>query len=235
MTDVSAGGERFEAGESVRVFVGRANPHGVGYEGAMSELKRPGRPALHPEEQRQRLFAAAGQLLLRGDDADMSVRAIVKAAGMSSRSFYEVFDSKEALILELVGTASSAFMASLRAVIEDRSLEPRQIAEQLMDAYLQTLVPVVALDRKAFDHATRERVEAIRRVSLAELLDLVIPRLAEAHENGEIPDLPDRMGIEILLLGIEALTIRFGREDRLVELLGKREELTRLLLRQVGL
>ena len=41
--------------------------------------------------------------------------------------------------------------------------------------------------------ATREHVEAIRRTSLAEVLDLVIPRLSEAQEAGEIPDLPDRM------------------------------------------
>ena len=68
-----------------------------------SAIKRPrGRPAIPKEVQRRRLIEAAFRVFERNRYERTSVADIVGEAGMSSRSFYDHFASKEDLVAEIV-------------------------------------------------------------------------------------------------------------------------------------
>ena len=75
-----------------------------------------GRPPLPLEGQRQRLLDAARRLLERKELETAGVRDIVAEAGMSSRAFYQVFASRDELILELAREMSEFFLERLAAV-----------------------------------------------------------------------------------------------------------------------
>lgn len=57
-----------------------------------------GRPRLHTEADELRLLIDAGYTALREHGTDLTIQHILAAAGVSTRSFYRHFDSKEALL-----------------------------------------------------------------------------------------------------------------------------------------
>src|SRR5690606_30220686 len=61
--------------------------------------RRRGRPPIPPEQQRRRLLEAARAELRRSDFGSVRVSDVVRTAGMSSRSFYDHFASKEDLLI----------------------------------------------------------------------------------------------------------------------------------------
>lgn len=173
-------------------------------------------------------------MLLRREIESASVKEIVREAGMSSRSFYEIFQSKEELILELVELASKLFFARVAATFE-ADLPPVQIVDGLLEAYLQLLVPVMAMDRTRLGAKTWEQVEAMRREYLTKLIDLGLEWMRREHSEGRIANVPDRATAELVLLGIEGLTLWYGREDRFEALSEARPSIRRLMLGLVGI
>lgn len=197
--------------------------------------KRPrGRPSIPSEQQRQRLLAAAGRVLLRRDIESASVKEIVREAGMSSRSFYEVFQSKDELILELVEVTSRLFFARVASTFQ-ADLPPEQIVDALLESYLQVLVPVVAMDRTRIGAKTWEQVEAMRRSYLTRLIDLGLAWMEQAHRRRVIAKVPDRATAELVLLGIEGLTLWYGRESRDEAFAAARPAIRRLMLGLIGI
>ncbi|MCP3986325.1 MAG: TetR/AcrR family transcriptional regulator, partial [bacterium] len=176
--------------------------------------RRPGRPRLPAKEQRERLIAAADRILLRTDPASGSVKEIVREAGMSSRSFYDHFRSKDEVLIELVERRSQSFFAGLGEVLTPQDRTAQERIDAGLGVYFATLAPVVALDRKPLGDATRERVEAYRAQGLNQLLDMVMPALVKLRAAGVISRLPKRPAVELVLLGIEGLTERHVREGR---------------------
>src|SRR5437660_2330707 len=64
-----------------------------------------GRPKEHDEQTRERLRAAAEELVAEGGPDALSVRAVADAAGTTTRAVYSVFGSKEGLVAALAQTA----------------------------------------------------------------------------------------------------------------------------------
>ena len=79
--------------------------------------KRPrGRPPLPREGQRQRLVDAAIRVFDRTNGEKLSVADIVSEAGMSSRTFYDHFDTKEDLVAEIFASQANRFIAELMEI-----------------------------------------------------------------------------------------------------------------------
>ncbi|MEU0534429.1 TetR/AcrR family transcriptional regulator [Amycolatopsis tolypomycina] len=67
---------------------------------------------------RERLLAAAAELTYR-DGVGIGVEALCKAAGVSKRSLYQLFDSKDELLAASLKEGAAAFVAGLLPPTED--------------------------------------------------------------------------------------------------------------------
>lgn len=175
---------------------------------------------------------AALRVLSRNEFETASVQQIVREAGMSSRSFYETFKTKEELVIAMIESASVRFLARAGSAF-DATSSPEEIMERLLAAYFEELAPAVALDRSRLGSGVGERVETLRATSLENLLDMVMAGLRAAHAQGLIARTPSRLMIDVVLMGIEGITVRYGREGRLSELSDLRAPLARSFLDMV--
>jgi AcrR family transcriptional regulator len=198
--------------------------------------RRRGRPPLPLEGQRQRLLDAARQLLERGELETAGVRDIVAEAGMSSRAFYQVFESRDALILELAREIGGMFLERLEAVPDpSETLDTEQVADRLIDPYVEVAAPLIALDGARLPRSTADRLQEIRAELLEGSLDVMYEKFERAVRAGRLTALPDRTGFEIVLRGVESLTADLSRRGRLHELEALRASIRELLLAQVPL
>jgi AcrR family transcriptional regulator len=77
-----------------------------------------GRPKEHDAETRQRLHAAAEQLIAAGGPDALSVRTVADEAGTSTRAVYSVFGSKDGLVAALAQTAFELLYDDIDALPE---------------------------------------------------------------------------------------------------------------------
>ena len=197
---------------------------------------RRGRPPLPLEGQRQRLLDAARQLLERQELEAAGVRDVVAEAGMSSRAFYQVFESRDALILELAQKMTEHFLERFEAVLDSsETLDPEQVADRLMDAYVEVAAPLVALDGARLPRSTADRLQKIRAGLLERSLDAMFQRFERAVRAGRLTAVPDRTAFEIVLRGVESLTADLSRRGRLPELEALRASIRKLLMAQAPL
>ena len=197
---------------------------------------RRGRPPLPVEGQRQRLLDAARQLLAQRSLESAGVREIVALAGMSTRGFYQVFPTRDALILELAREMSRQFMQRLAAVPDpSETLETVEVTDRLMDAYVEVGALLVALDGARLPPDTAEQLQEIRDALLQESLDHMFQRFERALRAGRLTALPDRTAYEIVVRGVLSLTADLSRRGRLGELEALKASIGRLLNAQVPL
>ncbi len=82
--------------------------------------KRPrGRPPIPEEVQRRRLVTAAIRVFAEKPFEGARIADIVREARMSSRSFYQFFESKEDVVVEVVHLVMGAFVRNLEAVLAE--------------------------------------------------------------------------------------------------------------------
>jgi AcrR family transcriptional regulator len=74
---------------------------------------------------RERLLDAAGELFYR-DGVNIGVDALCKAAGVSKKSMYQLFRSKDELIAESLASRGPAYQTLLQPGVEDNDLSPRE-------------------------------------------------------------------------------------------------------------
>ncbi len=197
---------------------------------------RRGRPPLQRKVQRQRLLDAARQLLERQELEAAGVRDVVAEAGMSSRAFYQAFASKDALLLALARETADRFLERLDAVPDpSKTLETEQVADRLIDAYVEVAAPLVALDGARLPQRTASRLQKIRADLLERSLDAMFRRFERAVRAGRLTALPDRTAFEIVLRGVESLTADLSRRGRLRELEALRASMRKLLVAQAPL
>ena len=67
-----------------------------------------GRPRVHDEATRATLRAVAEQLVAEGGAPALSVRAVAKKAGTSTRAVYSLFGSKEGLLVDALAEIRAA-------------------------------------------------------------------------------------------------------------------------------
>jgi len=70
-----------------------------------------GRPREHGEETRAKLRAAAERLVADGGPYALSVRAVAKEAGTSTRAVYSLFGSKDGLLVDALAQGAFEFLA----------------------------------------------------------------------------------------------------------------------------
>lgn len=102
-----------------------------------------------PKAHLTRLLQGMAVVVVEKAFADITVADIVRAAGVSKRSFYEHFDSKEACFLALYRAASNTALRTLRAAVVPSHPWQTQI-EQGLHAYFSHLAAGQGLVRALF-------------------------------------------------------------------------------------
>jgi AcrR family transcriptional regulator len=196
----------------------------------MTTDKRPrGRPAIPRDVQRQRLIDAALRAIQKRKYEKVSVTQIVREAGMSSRSFYDHFDSKEDLVAEIVNDQGRRLLDSLDRIFRETKGDRERVA-RVMGAYLE-LFPVGSVDLERLGGEAGQRVRELRQEYVLVLTDRVLSQYERAHERGTVARVPLRSEIELVLTGIEGLSFRYYSEGRRKELLRLLPVLMQLFLR----
>jgi AcrR family transcriptional regulator len=168
--------------------------------------------------QRKRLLDAATRAFERNQYEKTRVSDIVKEAGMSSRSFYQFFDSKEDLVAKVIQQQGRRLVDTLRAIFEQTE-DPRERIDRGLRAYLSLFsLPTIDVDRLA--GAAGERIREARQLYVREITEIVFRALSPAQENGQASRGPSRLDVELVLTGLEGLSFRYYAEGRGSELIG---------------
>jgi AcrR family transcriptional regulator len=189
--------------------------------------RRRGRPALPPEQQRRRLLDAAERAFERNHYERTSVQDVVREAGMSSRSFYEVFESKADLAAELARDRAENFVSRIADVLLAAS-GPVEGIDELLRIYLETL-PVVVIDLEHLGGEAGDRVRAIRDEYRNRIQLVLMGAFSQIREQGLIENEPDPLAVELVIAGIESLSIRFHHAGAREELVALHPELLRAI------
>jgi len=196
-----------------------------------TSAKRPrGRPSLSEHDQRQRLIDAAWRVFEEESEERVTVADIVREAGMSSRSFYQHFTSKEDLIAQLVEEVGAKIQEAVEADFRQPLADPVAQAARALRTFLE-LLPSVALDLTRLEGTIGGRVMRLRQRVVRALTEIVHLHLLGLHEKGLAPRQVERAEVEILIAGIAELGIRYYSEGRRSELLALQPSLVRLLIR----
>jgi AcrR family transcriptional regulator len=183
--------------------------------------------------QRRRLITAALHAFEKNRYEQTRVSDIVAEAGMSSRSFYEFFRSKEDLVVELVHIGGRAFVANLQEVFATTD-DPIERVRLGLEAYL-ALFTGAPLDLDRLGHEAGLRVAEARRTYVREISALIAGEVAVAHASGQAARPPDLLTIELIITGIEGVSLRFFAEGRSRELIDQMPGIHALLARALGL
>jgi AcrR family transcriptional regulator len=196
--------------------------------------KRPrGRPPLPRAGQRQRLVDAAIRAFDRTNGEKLTVSDIVGEAGMSSRTFYDHFESKDELVAEIFMTQARGFVAKLMEIAQ-RVRGPVERCDQALEAFFERFPAATTIDFERLGGPAGDRVRAERRRCVNLIADGIVSELDRMHSNGAMTHPPDRARIELVLTGIEGLSIRYYSEGRHGELAHLRPMMRELLLRATG-
>ncbi len=116
-------------GSAKRGAVGRATLQGV----PVAKRSLPRGPHALPQEvvlehQRQRLLAAAAEALADKGLADLTVRDVIGGAGVSRRTFYQLFDDKLECVLAAHTMALNRLEKTIRTACRTRDTWPGGVA-----------------------------------------------------------------------------------------------------------
>jgi AcrR family transcriptional regulator len=194
------------------------------------DLKRGrGRPPIPKEVQRQRLVDATLRAIERTHYEKVSVADIVREAGMSSRSFYDHFVSKEDVVAEIVREQGRRLIATLEGIFRETKDENER-ADRALQAYLE-LFPAGTIDLERLGGEAGQRVREVRQSYVEVITDMVLALFQRAYERGVVPRVPEREAVAMVLMGIEGLSFRYYSEGRRDELLKLQPVLLRVFLR----
>jgi|GEM_PF-1782645 len=194
-------------------------------------VKRPrGRPALPREQQRRRLVEGAWRAFERSRYEKASVADIVREAGMSTRSFYEHFASKEDLVAAIVEEIAERLLVELEAILAEPADDLASQSDAALRAFLERL-PTAAIDLERLGGNAGRRIGEVRRRLVQAITDLLLRHLERLHREGRLVREPTRPAVELVLTGIEGLALRYYGDGRREELLAMRPALLRTLFR----
>ncbi|MCU0762868.1 MAG: TetR/AcrR family transcriptional regulator [Hydrogenophaga sp.] len=158
---------------------------------------------------RTRLLQAMAAVTAEKGFADTTIADLVREAGVSKRTFYEHFDSKEACFLALYQAASDAALRALTAsLLPDRPWQPQM--EHGLRTYFAHLAAAPSLVRTLFVVIIQLGPEGmrVRRGVMNQLADFL---LSMSGEEGSTSGLTPAMALaavgainELVLQAIEA-------------------------------
>lgn len=169
--------------------------------------------------QRERLLDAARRALQESDFGSVRVSDVVRAAGMSSRSFYDHFATKEDLLLALIHQAGGNLTAELDAIFAD-ALSFEEQTSRALAAYLAAFAGT-PLDLEKLGESASAPVQKLLRHYVREVGVRVAAQLERAHRAGASRRPPDPIVLDVLLLGLLGIASSYvadGRRDQLASL-----------------
>jgi len=193
------------------------------------------RTSLDPDtvlaSQRWRLLLAAARTMAEQGYATTTIARITSVAGVSKKTFYAHFGSKEAAFLACYDAVGPA----LAAVIESaRGLQTvRRTVEAVVSAYLGVLASAPALTRLFLFEAltATPAIRQRRAATVTWLADAVGELLDELGAGGEsLPEL-DRAQIVALLGGVNELCVVHLADQEPASLPGLGQSVTAFVLR----
>jgi AcrR family transcriptional regulator len=145
---------------------------------------RPRPAAAPPNPYRARLLEGMAHSVAAKAYADTTVADIVREAGVSKRSFYECFASKDECLIALYVAASHGALKVLKESI-DPGRDWRAQVEHALSAYLACLASNPALLRTLFIEILGLGAEGlkVRRRMNQELADFVVQVVHAGHEH----------------------------------------------------
>jgi AcrR family transcriptional regulator len=191
--------------------------------------RRRGRRPLPPEQQRRRLLEAAERSFERNRYEDAGIQSIVREAGMSSRSFYQFFESKEDLVAELIRERAEAFLVEMEEVFREAD-DLWEAVDQVLRIYLEML-PMVVLDLERLSGPASQRVRRLRSAYREKIGEVLVREIERLVQIGLVAESPDPLSIALILAGIEGISISYHYEGRREELLALHPQLLRALRR----
>ena len=140
-----------------------------------------------PHEHSSRLLQGMADVVQMKAYGDITIADIVRAAGVSKRSFYEHFQSKEACFLALYAAASASALRTLRASLDPDQPWEHQI-EHGLNAYFEHLSAGPGLLRALFIdiHFLGEAGSQARRAVMQGLADYMLDTVnGDRHRGSE--------------------------------------------------
>ncbi len=172
------------------------------------------------ESQRERLLAGIAQAVAANGYRATTITQIVKAASVSSRAFYELFESKEECFLEVFDTVVTHLEDLVAGAVREEPDWPHQVVAALRAA-LRFFTEEPDLARLCVVEpvtATPVIATRFRDVVIDKSEALKPGRLERGEAEGELPDSTE----DSLLGGLIALVSRSiltGQADSLEDLL----------------
>ena len=160
--------------------------------------------------QRDRLLWGAVESIAEQGYAATSVAEIIRRAGVSRTTFYQLFEDKLDCFLAAYRMASGVVAAVLAEELvrieADRDVAPIDQLDRLLDAYLRTLADNPVLSRVFLVEVYAAGPEAIaqRRASLDQFVDLVAATHRDA--SGLLGSGPDqRFAAQVLVEAVSSM------------------------------
>jgi AcrR family transcriptional regulator len=113
-------------------------------------LVKMGRPREHDEETRTALLAAAERLVAERGPGSLSVRAVARAAGTTTRAVYSLFGSKDGLLVEALARGAFEFLFDEIAELEETDDPAADLVDVGIRVYRRLVLERPALYRIAF-------------------------------------------------------------------------------------
>jgi AcrR family transcriptional regulator len=162
------------------------------------------------EAQRVRITAAAIELFAANGYAAASVLTIAKRAGVSSKTFYELYASKEHLFLDAYRAVGSVVRESGLSVPNGGSLrvEPGDI-QDYASRILAVIGGALAATRVFFLEAVGagQRVRILRNDAIHEFVDAIAPAMCDLRSRTDpaLPPLTEQMCHLVVAAGTELI------------------------------
>lgn len=146
--------------------------------------RAPGRPRRYdPETELALITSAARKLLQENDYEDVSVGAILSESGLSTRSFYRHFASKDELLVAMYRQEAEKVGRRLQSAVEAAG-SPRAALEAWIDEILRMRYDARTASRVAiFDSSSARRAAGYAEVEL-DTVRLMVQPLREVLEAG---------------------------------------------------
>lgn len=190
--------------------------------------------------QRERLLWGAADAIAEHGYAAASVADIIRRAGVSRTTFYQLFDDKLDCFLAAYRMAADVVAAviaeELQGIDADGEVAPIERLDRLLAAYLQTLAdnPVLSRVFLVEVYAAGEPAIRQRRDSLEQFVDLVLAaNPVSADLLGPGPE--QRFAAEALVGAISSMVTTATGAGDIAELPALRAPLIRLAARVMGL
>lgn len=150
------------------------------------------------------ILAAAIDVFTRLGVAKARVEDVLVAAGVSRRTFYKRFRSKEDLLLALYEAATAQIMAAIRSDDGGESRSPREAFSRAIEVYLDVVSSNGALAGVLLSESLRpgSPLAAVRR----RFRDGLIAEANAALRQAAVPPMDATLAVAVLA-GIEGLSI----------------------------